>query len=139
MSDFSNYKVVTIAVALLDGEIRYVEIKTNLTELGNKRLVQAIFRDVSERKKAEEALQERERQFRELNELLPEVIFEIDTKGYITFVNRVAFDLFGFSEADLKKGLNLIEMLTPDAQKRARKNFRKILIGEKLGEQEKRA
>ncbi|MGD2065807.1 MAG: PAS domain S-box protein [Candidatus Bathyarchaeota archaeon] len=101
---------------------------------GNKVMgIRGIMVDITERKKAEEALRESERRFRELSELLPEVIFEIDLTGVITFVNRGAFDLLGFSEQDLEKGLNLIEMLTPESQEKAKESLDKLLCGKDLG------
>jgi PAS domain S-box-containing protein len=117
-----------------DGHPRFAEIHASLLKDGEKVTgFQTIGRDITARKNAEAALRESERRFRELSELLPEVIFEIDLTGVITFVNRVAFDLFGFSEQDMKKGLNLIEMLTPKSLEKARESMDKRLRGEDLG------
>jgi len=44
-----------------DGEIKDVAIKANVFELGGKRVVQGTFRDVTERKRAEEKLKEHDR------------------------------------------------------------------------------
>ena len=105
-------------------------------EKGNVTEVLELVIDSTERKKAEEALRESEKRFRDLSELLPEVIFEIDLTGVISFVNRGAFDLFGFSEQDVEKGGNLVEMLTPESQEKAKKNLEIILSGENLGASE---
>ena len=51
-------------------------------------------RDVTQRKLAEKALEESEERFRDLAELLPEIIFEVDNQGNLTFVNQSAYVLF---------------------------------------------
>lgn len=53
------------------------------------------FHDVSELKRAEQALQERERWFHDLLEALPAAIYTTDADGLITFYNQAAVDLSG--------------------------------------------
>jgi len=57
--------VLEAQVITKTGEIKAVEIKANLFELGDKRVVQGLFRDVTNRKKMEEQLR-RERETLEL-------------------------------------------------------------------------
>jgi len=95
-----------------------------------------IIEDVTERKLAETALIESEKQFRELAELLPETIFETDTHGIITFVNQKAFDLFGFTREDFKIGINLYDLITPKDRHIAMANMKKIMRNESLNIQE---
>lgn len=56
--------------------------------------------DITERKTADIALRESEKRFRELAELLPELVFEVDLQGKIQFVNNVAFGVFGYLPKD---------------------------------------
>lgn len=53
------------------------------------------FHDVSELKRAQQALQEREQWFHDLLEALPAAIYTTDAKGRITFYNQAAIDLSG--------------------------------------------
>lgn len=53
------------------------------------------FQDISELKRAEAALAERERWYRELLEALPAAIYTTDPLGRITFYNQAAVDLSG--------------------------------------------
>ena len=95
--------------------------------------VQVFSEEITDRKAAEAALYESERRFRELAELLPEVIYECDLAGRITFANRIAFERFGYTEEDLASGLNALEMLVPEDRDRAGENIRRILNGEHVG------
>ena len=90
-------------------------------------------RDISHRSTAEEALKESEEKYRELANSLPQIIFETDENGMITFVNQNAFDLFGYSQTDLANGLNALNMLIPQDRERALENIGKVLNGQKVG------
>jgi PAS domain S-box-containing protein len=89
--------------------------------------------DISERKRVEDALLESQERFRELAELLPETIFEMDLQGSLLFVNRKGFDLFGYSRQDLEAGLNAFDMLPLEEHPRARRNIQRVLEGERIG------
>lgn len=92
-----------------------------------------IVEDVTDPKKARAELIESERRFRELAELLPETIYEVDLQGRITFVNQKAFKLFGYTLDDFYKGINVMELISEKDRERASINVRKILQGDPPG------
>jgi PAS domain S-box-containing protein len=57
--------------------------------------------DISERKAMEEALRKSEQKFRELADLLPQTIFELDLGGNVTYLNKAGRIAFGLSENDI--------------------------------------
>jgi len=81
--------------------------------------------------KSDEALRESEQHFRDLAELLPQTVCEVDLRGRLTFVNRNAFEMFGYSEEDLEAGLNTLDMLAPEERERARQNIESVVRGQK--------
>jgi len=103
---------------------------------GNVTSVVEVTTEITTQKKAEEALRESEKKCRELSELLPEVIFETDATGLLTFVNQAAFERFGYSREDFDKGLNALQMLVPEDRNRGKENIGRVLRGETVGSTE---
>ena len=97
-----------------DGKKIPVEVKSTLIELNGEKVVLSITRDITERKKAEKALKDSEKKYRDLAELLPQTVFETDLNGNITFVNRIGHQIFGYTPEELNKGINMIQILVPE-------------------------
>jgi PAS domain S-box-containing protein len=84
-------------------------------------------REITERKKVEAALNESERRFRELADLLPQIIFEADEEQRLTYTNRIAFETFKFSEEDFRDGILLMEVIAPRDRERVEDVFYRII------------
>ena len=100
---------------------------------GRTRAITVVSKDFTERVRSEEALRESEEKYRQLSDSLPQIVFETDEKGDLTFTNRVAFDIFGYTRADFEKGLNALRMLIPEDRERAIGNMQTVFRGKKLG------
>jgi PAS domain S-box-containing protein len=61
----------------------------------------ALKQDITDRKQAEHAIMESRAKYRDLVENANCIIFQMDTRGNITFFNRFAQDFFGYSEAEV--------------------------------------
>ncbi|MGD8268352.1 MAG: PAS domain S-box protein, partial [Desulfobacterales bacterium] len=81
------------------------------------------------RKRAVEALRQSEAQFRDLADMLPQIVFETDVKGNLTFANQNAFDTFGYTKEEFTSGLNATQMIAPKDRDRAAERIRQILAG----------
>jgi len=88
-------------------------------------------RDITEQKRAGDLLKESEEKYRELANSLPEIIFETDLNGNLTFLNKNSYQRSGYTKEDLEKGLNALQLMIPKDREGARKRMEKILAGEK--------
>ena len=117
-----------------DNKRHFGEIQVSLVKNENKITgFMAVMRDITARKTTEQALHESEKRFRELSELLPEVIFETDSKGLVTFVNQGAYERFGYTEAEFEEGLPCIQMIAPVDRELVKVNLGRLLLGEHIG------
>lgn len=97
------------------------------------RAQQGLLRRTQEIELAEKALRASEARFRELAELLPETVFEIDVQGRFTFVNRSGFETSGYTPEDIVGGLNALTLFVPEDRERVEENIRKKLTGQEPG------
>ncbi len=93
-------------------------------------------RDITEKKKAQEELQESKRRYEELADLLPQTVFEVDLTGKIIFVNQASFKMFGYTKEEFEEGLNLFQMISPNQASLVSENFLKRIKGENFNDEE---
>jgi PAS domain S-box-containing protein len=68
-----------------------------------------------------------EKNFKEMADLLPSIIIEIDLTGRVLYVNKAGHSIFGLAKSDVGK-VNVYEFLEPFEIKRAKENFQKKLV-----------
>jgi PAS domain S-box-containing protein len=98
---------------------------------GNIRGIFAAARDITELKVTQDALRYSEEKYRDLAELMPQIIFETDLNGQFTYVNRFALNLFGYDSSEFEKGLDISQMVIRDDADRAKRNLAGIVRGDK--------
>jgi PAS domain S-box-containing protein len=111
----------------LDGEFIDIELKPIPIIYDNQKAVMVITRDITAQKKAKEALLESEERFRNLSNLLPQVVFETDIFGTLIFANQIAYDLFGYSQEDFNNGKKAYELLIPEDREIAIPRIKAVL------------
>ena len=117
-----------------DGTYRWFLDHVTLVKNAQGRPLQCtgIWMDINESKRAETSLRESERRFRELSDLLPQVVFEADPSGKLTYANRYALELLGYTEQDFRRGANFIQLIAPEERDRAASHFGLVMRGEGL-------
>ncbi|MHA2347052.1 MAG: PAS domain-containing protein [Candidatus Hodarchaeales archaeon] len=101
-----------------------VELRQQITQL-------KVSKEIHEKFKNE--LVTSERRFRDLAKLLPETVFEIDLNTKLTFVNRVGFDIFGYSQEDFDRGINAYHVIAQEDHERLKENISRLYNGEDIG------
>jgi len=103
---------------------------------------QGIIRDITAEKElitlieTKEKLRESEERFRELANLLPQTVFEIDLEGNINYTNQFGLNSFGYSSKILEDGLNALELFIPEDMDRVLDNIQMIINGEDIDNHE---
>ena len=123
----STPKNYEIKIINKDNEIRDVYVTVALIPYTNKTLISLL--DITDKIESRMALKESKEKYQDLAELLPQIIFESDLEGDFTFVNHIGLKIFGYTQAELDKGMNIYQILDPEDHERARKNIQKILNG----------
>ena len=97
---------------LASGEIRHVQVYTGNLETGGKKLLHSIIIDITDRKEAQEALQESEARHRELVENAILGIFQVTKEGQFMMSNQRMAKIFGYdSQQDFFSDVdNIIEL-----------------------------
>ena len=113
-----------------DGSQVVTEIRTHPIKIKGETLVLGIARDITERRKAEEALHDREERYRTLIENQGEGIVIADPEERFIFTNPAAENIFGVAPGGLI-GSNLKEFTSPEHFETVREQTEKRRFGEK--------
>jgi len=80
---------------------------------------------------AEKKLYSTEKNYNEFVNTLPQMIFEADLTGKITYVNNAGYEMFGYSDKKLSDDITIFKHISPEDLIKARKNFERLLQGAK--------
>lgn len=112
-----------------NGDIFFSEISLKSTQIGGVGRVLAVLRDISGRKKAENALVESEARYRTIIEAFPEIIMVHDLKGNIIFANNALEEITGISQVDYSNPHRKAR-IHPDDLEYVRDETKKLIEGQ---------
>ncbi|MFQ5973368.1 MAG: PAS domain-containing protein, partial [Alphaproteobacteria bacterium] len=110
-----------------DGTRMPVEISMRLVTYGDERVILSIFRDITERKRAEEAIRTSEAQLRQIIDLVPHQIYVKDPEGRFLLVNKTKAEAFGTTVEDLTGSIELERHHDPLAARRYHEIDREVI------------
>jgi two-component system, cell cycle sensor histidine kinase and response regulator CckA len=107
-----------------DGRIIDIEVSVNYMEVYGGRMF-VFLRDITERKQAEETLQQSEEKYRTILENIEDGYYEVDLPGNFTFFNDPVCQLFGYSKDELM-GMNDQQYTDQENAKKLYQTFNKV-------------
>ena len=112
-----------------DGSSIWLEVSLSFLRDENQKAVGilSVSRDISERKRAEDALRKSEEYFRAITENTSDVIFIVDELGTITYTSPSIERFIGYSPDELI-GTSSLDLILPDDHPRAIEDFGKALL-----------
>jgi PAS domain S-box-containing protein len=111
---------MAVRSALTERGVSYFEITSSPIKVPTGEIIAGIeiARDVTERKKTEEALRESEREYRNLAENSLVGIYKTNIKGDILYINKALADIFEFESVEDMKSIGVISLYkNPDDRK----------------------
>ena len=104
--------------------IRFISMSDNVCIMN--------IQDTTEICKNRKELKQTRELFEEFADSIPEIICDVDVNGNIIYANRKALKTFGFSKTDIETGLGIFEFFQEKDQAEIKRNFRKLVKGNKL-------
>ncbi len=113
-----------------DGKVLAVEenIVTLYNKDGERTGTVGVIRDITERKKHEEALKESEEKYQNLIENANDSVISINREGIIVTLNKKVEEMYGYSREELL-GQSVLKLVTPEQRERQKsslENLKKI-------------
>jgi len=108
----------------------HVKVMLRIKEAEDKLRLEKLSLQQKIQERTKELKDEAER-FRELSDTLPQIIYEHDVNGNITFINKMGIGLLGYSQKDFEKGFQVLNTLIPEDRDRINKNVEKLLSEER--------
>jgi PAS domain S-box-containing protein len=114
-----------------DGSEFPVDISLSPVKTAHQSLVACFIHDISEQKKVEVELREREQKYRALFEYANDAIFLLDMEGIHLQVNQKAADLLGYTREELV-GMRIQDVVQEREYSDAQNRVQRLLKGESL-------
>jgi len=124
----------SLPISFLSGLLAYIMLeKTNRLSDANKKMSEInnlLETEIEEKNMARKNLEESEKRFREMAELLPSVICEVDLDLNVTYANELGLKMFEISKDELEKGFNGLCLIHPEELAVTSERIAKLIQGQ---------
>ncbi|MDA3866153.1 MAG: tetratricopeptide repeat protein [Salinivirgaceae bacterium] len=111
---------------------RYVNIFLNhykSKDSQNSENTFVIIEDVSSAIEAEKRIRQSEKRFRDLSDLLPQMLVETDNEAKVVYANKNALEHFGFQQSDIEKGVFIFDLFDDKDSKLVHQRWENYRLG----------
>ena len=126
--DFSTISEMFRMIAI-NGEIIECETNSTLIEFDGQLASFFTIHDITEKKKAREALAKSEQKYRELADFLPQTVYELDNRGNLLYMNKSGMVAFGLTDDDF--GGSALYSFIPEDRERMVENLKLTAMGQR--------
>ena len=125
--EIPGFRTLQLEMLRKDGSTIWTEVKFSFIRDENQRSVGilGVTRDITERKRDEEALRESEGKYRGILENMDDAYYELDLNGNFVFFNEALISKTGYSREELI-GMNYRQLISPETSKPVSRVFSEI-------------
>ena len=115
-----------------DGSIVWLEVISNYIVFNGQPALLGTFLDITDRVEAQKKKKESEEKYKELANALPQIVFETDLTGKITFVNDQVSKIAGYAPEEVINH-QVMQFIIPEQKEKAAENLKEMLLGNVIG------
>ncbi len=108
-----------------------MELSAAVIELDGRKVILGVHRDLTEHKRAQEALLRTESRFRQLVENANDIIFTVDRNGLCLSMNRMGEKITGYAQED-PRGMSFQQLVVPRQAAVAWAKLERVLAGDDI-------
>ncbi|NOQ43255.1 MAG: PAS domain S-box protein, partial [Dehalococcoidia bacterium] len=131
--DLSRSRTLELEQCCKDGSIIWTELEVTFLRdsNGNANGILAVSRDITERKRAEEALRESQERLQDFLDDANDLVQSVAPDDRLLYVNRKWRETLGYTEGEIA-GLSLFDIIHPDSLAHCKEVFQRVIAGERV-------